>query len=335
MDAFALLEKATAIKPAPLFVLSGDEDFLRRQVSARLVRDLLGDSDPAFSISSFEGEKADWSTVKSELDTLPFLSPRRVVVVEQADPFVTRFRGQLEQYATAPSQNGTLILEVKSWPSNTRLAKATPDSATISCKAPGEAKLIAWCRKWLKDQYGKEFTGDAAEYLVSVAEPSLGRLDQELAKLAAFVGKATSITREHVEQLVGRTREAETFKIFDAIGSGRTADALTILQRLFQQGEEALQILGTFSWQMRRLAAVSRLARTGMPLNMAMERAGVQPWARGGMEQQLRHLGKARMDKIYDWLLENDLGLKGSSQLPGSLLLERLVVQLSRPAPRS
>ena len=50
----------------------------------------------------------------------------------------------------------------------------------------------------------------------------------------------------------------------------------------------------------------------------------------GGLEQQLRHLGRRRLDRLYDWLLEADLGLKGSSQLPPRTLLERMVVQLAR-----
>ena len=40
----------------------------------------------------------DWSVVRADLDTLPFLSPRRVVVIDKADPFVTRYRPTLEKY---------------------------------------------------------------------------------------------------------------------------------------------------------------------------------------------------------------------------------------------
>ena len=61
-----------------------------------------------------------------------------------------------------------------------------------------------------------------------------------------------------------------------------------------------------------------------------LNRAGVPPFAQRGCEQQLRHLGRQRADRLYDWLLEADLGLKGSSQLPARTLLERLVVRLAR-----
>jgi DNA polymerase-3 subunit delta len=52
--------------------------------------------------------------------------------------------------------------------------------------------------------------------------------------------------------------------------------------------------------------------------------------ARQEAEQQLRHLGRRRLDHLYDWLLETDQGLKGGSQLSPRILLERLVVRLAR-----
>jgi DNA polymerase-3 subunit delta len=61
-----------------------------------------------------------------------------------------------------------------------------------------------------------------------------------------------------------------------------------------------------------------------------MERAGVQHFAQQGLEQQLRHLDRQNADRLYDWLLEVDFGMKGGSQLPERTLLERLVVQLAR-----
>ena len=82
--------------------------------------------------------------------------------------------------------------------------------------------------------------------------------------------------------------------------------------------------------QLRRLTQAARLAGQGEALGEALERAGVPPFGRRNAEQQLRHLGRRRLDLMYDWLLETDLGLKGSSQLPPRTLLERLVVQLAR-----
>jgi DNA polymerase-3 subunit delta len=90
-------------------------------------------------------------------------------------------------------------------------------------------------------------------------------------------------------------------------------------------------VLGAFSWQLRRLAQAARIHRAGKPLAAAIEAAGFQPWARDRVEKQLRHLGRRRLDRVYDWLLEADLAMKSSGALPERIVLERLVVRLARP----
>ncbi|MGH7226704.1 MAG: DNA polymerase III subunit delta, partial [Gemmataceae bacterium] len=157
-----------------------------------------------------------------------------------------------------------------------------------------------------------------------------GLLDQELAKLAIYAGSSSRIDTADVDQLVGQSRAENTWKIFDLIGGGQIGEALTLLDRLLDQGEEPLRLLGAFSMQLRRLAQAARLSGQGASLPDALERAGVPPFGRKSAEQQLRHLGRRRLDLIYDWLLQTDLGLKGSSQLPPRTLLQRLVVQLAR-----
>lgn len=331
MEAFTFLDSAGKSKPRPVYVLAGDEAFLKRQVRATLDRLLIDDADPAFAVSAVPGDRAEWPAVRTELDTLPFLSPRRVVVIESADPFVTRYRSALEKYVAEPSKVGTLVLDVKTWPSNTKLAKLVPDAATIVCKSPSTEKLAGWCREWAKSTYGKGLDADAAGWLTELAGPEMGVLDQELAKLSVYVGDAKAITRDDVDRLVGRGRNAETFAIFETIAAGRPADALALLERLIDQGEDPLALLGAFSWQLRQLGQVNSYLRSGLTPVAAMDRADVKPFTRGRVDALLRHLGRRRLDRLYDWLLEADLGMKGSSQLPPRVLLERLVVRLARP----
>jgi len=331
MDAFTFLDAVAKSKPRPVYVLAGDEAFLKRRIRAALDKLLIDDDDPAFAVAAVPGDRAEWSAIRAELDTLPFLSPRRVVVVEGADPFVTKYRPALEKYVGDPSKVGTLVLDVKTWPSNTKLAKLVPDAATIACKTPSAEKLAGWCRDWAKFTYGKALEGDAAGWLVELAGPEMGVLDQELAKLAVYVGDAKTMTRDDVDRLVGRGRNAETFAIFEKIAGGRPADALALLQRLIDQGEDPLAVLGAFSWQLRQLGQVNSYLRAGLTPHAAMDRADVKPFTRGRVNALLRHLGRRRLDMLYDWLLEADLGMKGSSQLPQKVILERLVVKLARP----
>lgn len=331
MDSLAFIEKPPdAKKLSPIYVLHGDEDFLKRQVLSLLRKIVFGAEENEFGLSMQSGDKAEFAAVRSELETVPFLSPRRLVVIDAADPFVSRFRSALERYFAQPSETGILVLDVKSWPSNTKLYKMVPSAGSITCKAPAAHRLADWCVKWSVSRHGKEISQPAARLLVDLVGEEMGILDQELAKLAIFAAKASKINADDVDQLVGRSREQKTFKIFDAIGGGRPTEALTILDQLLDQGEEPLALLGAFSWQLRRLAKAGRLALQGAPLGMAIEQAGFPVFARQGIERQLRHLGRRRLSRLYDWLLEANSGMKGGSQLPARTVLERLVVQLAR-----
>ena len=330
MDALAFLDRGDKAKVGPLMVLHGDEGFLKREALALIRRRVLGDGTDA-EASVHAGDKATFAAVCDELETMPFFSARRLVVVDNADPFVTKYRGLLEKKVGELPKTATLVLDVKTWPSNTRLAKMVEDAATLACKAPPAYRLPPWCVQWAASRHNKQLTQAAATLLVDLVGPEMGLLDQELQKLAIYVGDKARIDVAEVDTLVGNSRAENTFKIFDAIGAGQAGQAIAILDRLFEQGEEPMRILGAFSMQLRRLAQAGRLAQQGLALATALERAGVPPFAVRGCEQQLRHLGRRRANRLYDWLLEVDFGMKGGSPLPARTLLERLIVRLARP----
>jgi DNA polymerase-3 subunit delta len=330
MDSLTFLERPRKGKPQPVYVLAGDEEFLKRQVARSLRRWLLGEEDDAFGYSVHSGEKANWSAIHNELETLPFLGGHRLAVVESADPFVTKNRPALEKYVAAPAATGVLVLIVNSWPASTRLAKMIDANGTIVCKAPAASRLPEWCARWCESQHGKQLAAPAAQLLVELVGPEMGLLDQELAKLAAYVGEAARIDSRDVDKLVGQSRAEEVWTILDAIGAGKTGEALAVLDRLFEQGNAPEAVLGAFSYQLRQLARAARLHAQGKPLPAALAEAGVQPWRIEKVQAQMRHLGRRRLARLYDWLLEVDLGMKGSSQLPKEVLLERLTVRLAR-----
>jgi DNA polymerase-3 subunit delta len=227
---------------------------------------------------------------------------------------------------------GVLVLEVKTWPTSTRLAKLLDSAATIACKALAAQRLPEWCVRRAAAVHDKQLSAPAAQLLVDLIGPELGQLDQELAKLAVYAGEAGRIDTGDVDKLVGNSRAESAWKVFDALAASRPGEALAVLDRVLDQGEEPLKVLGAFSMQLRRLAQAYRLTQDGRPLPAALAEAGVPPFAVKGCEQQLRHLGRRRAERLYDWLVEADLGLKGGSPLPPRTLLERFVVRMARKA---
>src|SRR5262245_6765941 len=182
MDALTFLDRLAKAKPLPFYVLHGDEPFLERQVLLALRKLILGPDDDGFGVSSHPGDKATWAAVMDDVETLPMLAPRKLVVVEQADPFVSRERPRLEKFVSelpTGEVKGVLVLCVQTWAATTKLAKMTPDANTIVCKTPPSHTLPQWCVSWCVARHGKQLAAQAARLLVDLVGPEMGLLDVE------------------------------------------------------------------------------------------------------------------------------------------------------------
>lgn len=328
MDSFVYLDAADSAKVQPLYVLHGDEDFLKRQVLKKLRRCVFGTNIEDAPVTVVAGDKATFADVFDELDSVGLFTARRLVIVENADPFVSKHRPQLEERVGHMSGSGVLVLDVKTWAGNTRLAKMVPANMTIVCKSSPPWKVPAWCVDWARSQQGKQLSAPAAAHLVDLVGPDLGLLDQEILKLAIYVGDKQRIDVADVDRLVGHSRGENIWHIFDAVAEGRNADALAMLGRLFDQGEEPMRLMGAFGSQMRKLAQAARLCAQGMRVTEALEASGVPSFSLKNTENQLRHLGRRRAEKLYDWLLEVNMGMRGDSPLSERTLMERMLVRM-------
>ncbi len=89
-------------------------------------------------------------------------------------------------------------------------------------------------------------------------------------------------------------------------------------------------VLGALAFQLRKLAQAYRLTGQGLSREAALQQAGVNPWGIRSAEQQMRHLGPRRLDRLYDWLLEMNLNLRGNSLMPERAQFERFLIRLAR-----
>ena len=107
-------------KPLPVYALVGPDPFLQLMKLADVLRDLPKDAQRV----DVEGERAELAEVLDELRSFAMFGGGKVVVVRDADAFLTRFREQLEDYVAAPSESATLILRLPSLPKGQRIYKA-------------------------------------------------------------------------------------------------------------------------------------------------------------------------------------------------------------------
>lgn len=330
MHATEFSRKPGAAQNAVMVVLQGSERHLKSSALASLCQVVLGVlNDEALGLTRFSGRDLEFRTVRDELQMVSMFTQRKLVLVEDADDFVTQFRSQLESYAEKPSRKSLLVLDVKTWRKNTRLAKKVEaEGLEIDCSQLEGARLFTWLAQQAEALHGKQLSRDTAQLMTELAGTSLGLLDQELSKLAAYVGDRKRIGPEDVRALVGGWKGETTWTMIDAIRDGRPEIALTCLHKLLYAGEPAPKILGGINYVFRKFAVAIERSRTSLNLKDALKVAGVFPRDIQAAEQYLRRIRRPRAELILEMLAQADYGIKGGSRMPEQLQLEQLVLWL-------
>jgi len=336
------------IETPSIVVLHGDEPFLARHVLLALRDRLVPDeADRSWAWREFDGtEPLDPRDVLDEAATMPlFATATRAAVVRQADAFVTASREVLEKIAGSHrGSRGLVILELKTFPATTRLAKAAAKHGlVIDTAVPPRKDLAGWVRKWAQAAHGISLVPATAEQLVERLSRSLGLVDQALARLAAATPEAcrgTPVTPEAIDAFAAPPGQRPAWGMIDAAASGDTLRALAELAAILETGESPIAVAAQTSAVLRKLAAAARLlalpAGRGRPAGVepALREAGVAAWpqaiaqARAGLAQ----LGAARARRLPIWLRDLDLALKGDASrgLRARLALERLFCKMTR-----
>lgn len=335
-----LLGKGLSGNPLPFYIIAGKDDFLRRH-ACRLIRELVhGKTAPGEesegALVQKEGDSLDLATFLDELGTASLFGGRTLLRVDEADDFVSKNRQSLEKHFAKPAWAGVAVLVVDSWPATTRLYKLTPPEALLRCELGKDFHAGTWAKSWCRANYQVDLSTDGAKALVELVGNDLGRLDQEIGKLASSLAEGEkSISGQLVDQLVASGTQEVVWKIFNAITAGKPALAISILDDQYLSGrsvENSMKLQGALASHLRKVARAARQAKSGASggLAAAMTDAGIRPgFFQKDAEMLMRHLGGRRLSRLMEDLVTTDLSLKGGSKLPQRTILERLIVKLS------
>jgi DNA polymerase-3 subunit delta len=335
MNALEWLREGSRQPIRPVYIVFGDDAYLIREAVNGVARAVFPGADEEAAVSRFPGPTAELADVLDELFTLPFFSRRRLVIVEDADPFVAKHRKDLEAYLESPSASGILILQLKQWLATTKLAKLVdPIGLVIDCTALRDkdtAKIVSWLTQYARTRCDAQLEAGAAHLLVDLVGPEVGILVAEVEKLAVYVGESRRIDRGDVAKMVGAGRVETIWKVLDAATTGQGATALKLLDDLLASGESPNGLLAAISASLVKVYHAGRLRAARLSLEEACQIAGIVHWAVGKTREQHAHLGFRRVDRLPATLLRADLDLKGGSALDPRIVLELLLVGLSCP----
>lgn len=325
-----------------VYLFVGDESFLRRRNLHTLIARTLGlksgdDDEPSMAISQFEGPEATLAGVLDELRTLPFLAERRVVIVQDADAFIGPHRDALEKYVEKPCPTGVLVLLADEERSITKLYKAiAAHGGLVACARLAQSDLVRWIRDRAKDTHGKTIDYETSSLLADLIGDDLDKLDNELAKLATYLGaERKTITPQDIDELVANQRLHEAFELTNALSA---KDAPTALARwadmLAKDSDASYRSIGLLAWQFRQLLRARALRAHGLSRDDVLSRLRVPYGLRDRFAEQVNRFPERRLRWLLGELVRLDLAAKTGGAPPerGIELFIVTACDVDRPA---
>jgi DNA polymerase III delta subunit len=219
----------------PVYALVGEDTYLQLEALTKIAGELPAD---AKRIDA-DGERAELAEVLDELRSFAMFGGAKVVVVRNADAFITRYREQLEEYVANPSSSGVLVLRLASLPMTQRIAKAIARvGQVVQCVPPKDRDLPRWIIDRAKREHKLTVPQDAAMLLADLIGCDLGRIDNELAKLALMKDDGKAQTSD-IAAGVAFQREQEMKEMTAALAVGNTREALRRWRQLVQTDPSA------------------------------------------------------------------------------------------------
>ena len=266
MQYAAWLQGLTQGQAAPVVLLHGPEPFLIEEALATLTRAVC--PDPGLLVMSrevLEAREAGAEGIVRAAETLPWGTPRRLVVARGVEGLGPKQAEPLVEYVRAPNPSTVLALTVPQplvlshW-----LLKAVPAGGAVEIPQLTGRALAGWLRARASAD-GFELEAEAAHLLITLVGDDPAALAGEAGKAALAGGPENRRVRAmDVRAVVGEHRSHEVFELTRAVERRDAAAALPLLERLLAAGEEPLRLLAILAAHARRAtlrAAAERLER--------------------------------------------------------------------------
>lgn len=316
-----------------IYIFHGPDDFTRNEKIAEL-RASLGDPSAAdLNTVLLEGRELTLSDIRQHADAMPFLADKRLVIVNGYLKLVGSKSDEAQQLADyladLPPTTDLVLVETEALDKrNSVLKTATALEATVQHFGGPDAKSL---RPWII-QKAKEHQAtiepSAADLLGRRVGAELRTLNNELEKLALYVGNERPISRADIELLVPYTEDAENFGLANAIGQRNARRAYDQLHKQLNEGKHPMLVLASIAAQIRGLIEVKDMAERGLSsMEIAQKKGWNSDYPAKMRLREANHFSMARLEEIMERLLEIDLDIK-TGRIDGLLALDTLIARL-------
>lgn len=312
----------------PIYLFTGDDDYLKKEALEKLKKALLGNSaSEAFNFNVYDITRCDIREVIDTLKSASFISGKRLVLLKSVELAKPEEEEAILKYALAPKKDSCLVLENTSKEIGRGFYKKIVKCAReISFILPKRARVTNWIQKEVAKK-GKKIAYDAGLLLKELKEDDPKGLRLEIDKLITYIGKRHAISCEDVKKLVGSSASRNVFEFVDALSKRDAKGSLAIAKEMSRTKKGIGEILGMIGWHFRRIKKAKKHIEKGEGTRDISAKCNVPSFYVERFMKEIKSFTTGEIEKIIDYLLEADYGIKRGYSKPEEAL-ELLIVKI-------
>lgn len=307
-----------------LYLLYGDEEYLKRYYRENLKYCILEDSDD-MNFSKFENKGIDLNEVRSIADTLPFFSEHRLIIIQDSGLF--KSSNDFTDYLEHMPDSTIIVFVEKEIDKRNKLYKyINKNGIAAEIKVKDSEEVLNWAAKRLKES-GKVFTRKTMEYFLQRVDNNLYNLSNEIEKIAAYTVGREEITIADIDAVCPAYLQNHIFQMVDAVGAGDTDKALKLYNELIELKEAPSYILYMLIRHFNILLQIGSMGNA--PKNQVASKIGISPYFVGNYQRQSSRFSGKQLKQALDNSLETEQKFK-TGVLDDQIGVELLLIELIR-----
>lgn len=321
-----LNEEIRAGQLKQVYLLCGEEAYLRRQYRDRIKKALLGDGD-LMNLNCFAGSGIVSGEVVDLAQTLPFLAERRVILIENSGLF-KKGGEALADYLANPAPTSHFLFVEQDVDKRCRLYKAVQAKGRIiECKTPDEATLKRWIVELLLKE-GKRITQRELDFFLEKTGTDMENIRSEVEKLSCYCLDREAVTGEDIEAVCTRQVSGHIFDMVEAVADKRKRRAMELYYDLLALKEPPMRILFLIARQFNLLLQVRELKGNGCDAETIGKRIGLPGFVAKKYASQASKFREAELRQALADCVETEEAVK-TGRMNDLLSVELLIVKRS------
>ena len=240
-----------------IYVLYGPQSYNRKRYETALARLFVPEGD--MNCTSFYGKKTDVKSVIDLADTMPFMSEKRVIILENTGLFENKCEELADYIPKIPDSSCLIFSEEKI---DARL-RQTKEAKNCGCVAEftdlSEKDLEDWVRKRLGREH-RPITKPALDMFIARCGNDLWQVSNELEKVISYTFGKDGIRPEDVDAVCPAPPEDRIFGMIDAVLSHDRNRAMHYYRDLLRLRSDPLSILALIREQYRLMLHIKEMA---------------------------------------------------------------------------